>query len=277
MIYPDIKKIRTTVDEFLKNPDKCFNSLRSELYFPSVMDAQTGVRYFELALDQQATLNFVEKLIKNRAISPDYVFTLSEYQKNEISGNITINRVLINEHNELTEKSEEIQIEIIEGEHASLAYGDKSPILIAKNNLNNSHPSIMNFDITLKTEEFSKTLMRKVSANGLKSHEKFLVLKEIIEEGEIYWPFVNGHERTKDQATLLRYQKLIEKVAEVLNLIPKDQDNGNNFSVNGKAFHPGYYEFIVNPQGKPFFIDYRKVDHYSNLQQGFLEGEKISD
>ncbi len=274
---PRYKRIKTTIGEFLQNPEKYFNSLRSNLYFPSAMDAKTGVRHFELGLDEEATVSFVKDLIDKQVIFPDYAFTLSEYQKNEISGNITINPILTNGNNRASEHSGEINIEIVDGEHTALAYGDKSPILIAKTNLMDNHPDIMNFDVTLKTMEFSKPLMMKVSSSEHRSYVNFLLLKKIIEDGKIYWPFLNSSDRKKDQATILRYQKLIEKTTEVLNLIPKDQDNGSNFSVNGKAFHPGYYEFIVNPVGESFFIDYRKADHYSNLQQSDLEGREISD
>lgn len=282
---PGYRSIKTTIGEFLQNSEKYFSSLRSNLYYPSVMDEKTGVRLFGLGLDENATLNFVKDLIDKKTIFLDYSFTLSEYQENEISGVITINPVLVNKGTtKMDENSGEINIEIVDGEHAGLAYGDKSPILIAKTNLENNHPDIMNFDVTLKTMEFSRPLIRKINdkrfwqkTHGRKSHANFLLLKEIIEKGEIYWPLVDDKNRKKDQEAILRYQKLIDQTIGVLHLIPKDEDNKSNFSVNGRAYHPGYYEFIVNPAGKVFFIDYRTATNYSNLQHNDREDTEVSD
>jgi len=274
---PIYKRIKTTIGEFLQNPEKYFGSLKSNLYFPSAMDAKTGVRYFELGLDEDTTVNFIKDLVDKKAISPDYSFTLSEYQKNEISGNIIINPVILNESNRMAEHSGEIYIEIVDGEHAGLAYGEKSAILIARTNLESNHPDIMNFDVTLKKEEFSRPLIRKINnrrfwqrTHGREAYFGFLLLKEIIEKGEIYWPLIDKKNREKDQNAILRYQKLIEQVTEILHLIPKDQDNKSNFSVNGEAFHPGYYEFIVGPFGT-IFIDHRDAGNYSNLHYHYLE------
>jgi len=274
---PIYRRIKTTIGEFLQNPEKYFSSLRSNLYYPSVMDKKTGIRLFDLGLDESATLNFVKDLIDKKAIFPDYSFTLSEYQKNEISGNITINPVIFNESNRMAEHSGEIYIEIVDGEHVGLAYGEKSPVLIARTNLENNHPDIMNFDVTLKTMEFSRPLIRKINnrhfwqrTHGRESYANFLLLKEIIETGKIYWSLVDDKNRKKDQKAILRYQKLIEQVTKTLHLIPKDQDNKSNFSLNGKAFHPGYYEFIVGPDGT-IFIDHRDADNYSNLHHHYLE------
>ncbi len=55
---PRYKRVITTVNDFLEHPAQYFQILRSELYFPSVMDANTGVRHFELGLNQKKPLNF---------------------------------------------------------------------------------------------------------------------------------------------------------------------------------------------------------------------------
>jgi hypothetical protein len=216
-------------------------------------------------------------LLNRKTIDKDYSLILCEYQKNDISGNITINPPVIDSLTTF-ESNGGITLELVKGEHADLAYGDKSPIIIARTGLSNNHPSILNFDISLKTMEFSEPLMKKInSKNGLSSYVGFLLLKEMIEEADTYHPFVDADEKENDLKVIASYRRIIDKVWEVINLIPKDQDTGSNFSVNGKAYHPGYYEFIVNPAGVPYFIDYRKPEHYSDLQHNDVEGTEISD
>lgn len=253
---PRYQIVNASIADFLANPDRYFKILKSERYFPSVMDPKTGTRHFKLDLDKVATISFLKNLLHKGFVSKDYLLTLAEYQENAFSGNITINPPLIGE-NTTAYNCGEINIELVDGIHAGLAYGDKSPLILAKNDLIGR----LNFTVSLKYGEFSEDLCKWFSLTRNSNYIDLVDLKDQIAR--------NANETDKER--LIYCEGLINKIIEVLNLIPKDVDNGSNFSVNGKTFHPGYYEFIINPKGSIYFLDYRDPLHYSNMQDTDLE------
>lgn len=276
---PRYKKIKTTIKEFLQQPEKYLKSLKTDQFFPSVMNPETGKRYFELGLNQEQVFDFLKRLLKSGEVSEDYLLILSEYHSNCFSGNIIINPQM--ESN--SPKSGSINIELVKGTHTGLAYGGSVPIIRSKSSwFSRFEPEV------LLNEDLSVPLLKKLHVDSLQnSYIDFQRFKAACETKKA---------TKKDKETLAYYQQLIEKVVEVLNSIPKDMDLFYNFSVSGEAFFPGYYEFILSEPVKDdasqkeceaplevlkwiksmqiYFLDYRKADHYSDLQYHNLKAEE---
>jgi hypothetical protein len=209
--------------------------------------------------------------LKKQLINKNYLFTLAEYHENVYSGNITINPFRI-ANSTTAYSSGEIMIELIDGVHADLAYGKKSPIMIAKNTLSGNSRRI-DFDISLSYFGFDRELMNLLNVNVAGDYVNFANLKTGIDNASKQDVF---HDSAIHQK-LVVCERLIGVVMKALTAIPKDSDNGSHFSLHSDAPHPGYYEFIINPQAQVFFLDYRDPLHYSNLQHVKLQEKEIFD
>ena len=159
-----------------------------------------------------------------------------------------------------------------------MAYGGSLPLIRSKSKwFSRFEPEV------LLNEDLSAPLLEKLHVDSLQnSYIDFRRFKEACKT-------------KKDKKQLAYYQQLIEKVVEVLNSIPRDMDL-HNLSVSGEAFFPGYYEFILSEPVKNdasqkeceaplevlewiksmqiYFLDYRKADHYSDLQYHNLKAEE---
>lgn len=291
---PRYEKVKITIGEFLLDPEKYLNSLKTNKYFPSITNKATGERHFKLDLNQGEVLAFIKEALSSGKITKDNLLILSEFHQNFFSGNIIINPT----SKENGQASRSINMELVEGAHTGLAYEGSMPIIRTAATWF-ERPEIE----VLLTEDLSPYLLEEISKVNAGAYLSFRLFKEIVESSEF--------STKKDKEKLIYYQFLVEKLMGILNLIPKIDDDSCHFSVNGQTFFPGYYEFILGdahdkdrPSGvdkikmllrfmkskilgnkafsideilesiglmKVYFLDYRKADHYSDLQHNYLE------
>lgn len=290
---PRYGKVKVTAGEFLANPKEYLDLLKTDRYFPSVTNKTSGKRHFKLGLNQKELFSFLREGLNDGKIAKDNLLILSEFHQNFFSGNI-----IINPPSEInSQASRSISMELVEGVHAGLAYEGSMPI-IRTGETWYERPEIE----VLLTEDLSPYLLEELSKVHVGSYISFKVFKEIVEGSEF--------STEEDKKKLAYYQFLVEKLISILNLIPKIEDDTCHFSVDDRSFFPGYYEFILGDTRekdrpkkdkikawiksierklfggkaidydellksigsmKVYFLDYRKADHYSNLQHNFLE------
>lgn len=296
---PRYKKVRVSVGEFLADPEKYFAKVISDSYFPSVSNSSSGQRYFELGVKKRRVIAFLQENIRSGNIDKNSQMILSEYHKNYFSGNIIINPL---GNSDRADGS--INVELVEGQHAGLAYGGSTPIIRSSKDFFRR----LKFEVLLPDNLSEAVRSHELLAN-INSRYASLADFEVACESELA--------SEQDRNLLLCYKRLIEKIVEVVNLIPKVENSSFNASVDGKAFYPGYYEFILgNPEVskiaqlfidmkialcgssfakefsnnglteqlldwiksmQAFFLDYRKADHYSDLQDGISAFENLEE
>lgn len=256
---PRYRKVKTTIAEFLEDPDSFLQKLPAHNYFPSVTNRETGERYFDLNLDRKKLLKFLREMLRTKKVQKKDLLILSEYQENAYSGNIIINPPTAADKS----SSEKITIELVEGVHAGLAYEGSLPLLRSKDNWFNR----LEFEVFVPAG-LSEAVMQALSKvaslakNGYVDFRQFSTACSIEEAS------------AEDRVKLAYYEKLIRVLSQVLEKIPKDVDRDYHFSTNGLAHHPGYYEFILNKDLQVYFLDYRGAERYSDLQANLLENEE---
>lgn len=248
---PRYTKIKTTVADFLADPEIIFAKIPADRFFPSVTSSLDSLRYFDLNLDKEEVLVFLNDMLQQRKICGADLLIISEFQKNAFSGNIIINPPTgINSFS-----GERITAELVKGEHTGLAYGGALPAIRTKENLFNN----LQFEVLLD-DGLSKGLLKFLSNFTDVNKNKYVD----------FWQFEAACQsefaKAKDVRKLVYYKKLIKSLCGVMNLIPKNTGRRSSFSENDKTSHPGYYEFILNSAMEVFFLDYRPADKYSDLQ-----------
>lgn len=258
---PRYSKIKTTIAEFLKDPDYFLQQIPEASYFPSVTNRDTGERYFSLDLNKKEVLKFLRQMLKKRRVSENDLLILSEYQVNAYSGNIIINPPTSKDK----QSSERISIELVEGAHAGLAYEGSLPLIRSKDNWFNR----LEFEVLVPSglsERVKKALSKltRFNKSSYVDFKKFQAAFDIAGTTE------------QDREILAYYEQLFKVLVEVVGKIPKDLDKDYHFSVDGRAHHPGYYEFILNEDLQVYFLDYREARRYSDLQANLLETEDVA-
>ena len=253
---PRYRKIKISIAKFLDDPDVFLQKLPAQSYFPSVTNRETGERYFDLGLDKKRLLKFLREALRSRKVQKNDLLILSEYQENAYSGNIIINPPTAADR----PSSEKITMELVEGVHAGLAYEGSLPLLRSKDNWFNR----LEFEVLVPaglSEEVLKVLAKVINLdkNSYVDFKQFRIACSLEKAS------------AEDRAKLAYYEQLIQVLTQVVGEIPKDVDKDYHFSVDGRAHHPGYYEFILNKDLQVYFLDYREAERYSDLQANLLE------
>lgn len=258
---PRYSKIKTTIAEFLKDPDYFLQQIPETSYFPSVTNRDTGERYFSLDLSKKEVLKFLRQMLKKHRVNEKDLLILSEYQVNAYSGNIIINPPTSREK----QSSERITVELVEGAHAGLAYEGSLPLVRSKDNWFNR----LEFEVLVPIglSEKVKKALAKLTKSDKSSYVDF-------KQFQAAFDVVGVTEQ--DKKFLTHYEQLFKVLVEVIGKIPKDLDKDYHFSTDGRAHHPGYYEFILNESLQVYFLDYREAKRYSDLQGNLLETEDVA-
>lgn len=256
---PRYGKIKATIADFLQDPDFFLRQIPVPSYFPSVTNRETGERYFSLDLDKKGVLQFLRQMLKKHRVSEKDLLILSEYQINAYSGNIIINPPTSKEK----QSSERISVELVEGAHTGLAYEGSMPLIRSKDNWFNR----LEFEI-LVPRGLSSQLKKSLSKLTKSDKSSYLDFKQF------QLAFDNPFVTKKDRGILAKYEQLLRALMEAINKIPKDFEKDYHFSTDGRAYHPGYYEFILNEDLRVYFLDYREAKRYSDLQANLLEVEE---